>query len=379
MKRNLTLLIFCAVITAVFLAGPSVAEKDKAVAPGKPLIQLALLLDTSNSMDGLIGQAKTELWSVVNEFITVKRGGKSPELQVALYEYGNDSLPSGEGFIRLVVPLTTDLDLISQELFALDTNGGSEFCGRVINDAINTLEWDKSDRTLKVIFIAGNEPFTQGNIDYKKACGGSISKGIIVNTIHCGSYDEGVSGKWQEGARLADGQYLNIDHNQQVVHIDAPQDKPLLELNIRLNSTYIAYGREGEQLKERQVAQDTNAASVSPEAAVQRSVAKSSGNYKNEQWDLVDAEKDESFDIGKVKKEDLPDEMKGMTAEQKKAYIEKKAKERKEIQAQIQKLNEERRKFVAAEMKKLEKGGSTLGAAITAAIRKQAEAKGFSF
>ena len=35
-------------------------------------IQIALLLDTSNSMDGLIDQAKSQLWSVVNEFIRYK-------------------------------------------------------------------------------------------------------------------------------------------------------------------------------------------------------------------------------------------------------------------------------------------------------------------
>ena len=32
-----------------------------------PMIKLALLLDTSNSMDGLINQARSRLWNVVNE------------------------------------------------------------------------------------------------------------------------------------------------------------------------------------------------------------------------------------------------------------------------------------------------------------------------
>jgi len=31
-----------------------------------PLIQIALLLDTSNSMDGLINQARSQLWAIVN-------------------------------------------------------------------------------------------------------------------------------------------------------------------------------------------------------------------------------------------------------------------------------------------------------------------------
>src|SRR5262245_44595431 len=32
----------------------------------KPKIQMAILLDTSNSMDGLIGQARSQLWKIVN-------------------------------------------------------------------------------------------------------------------------------------------------------------------------------------------------------------------------------------------------------------------------------------------------------------------------
>src|SRR6185369_13747376 len=142
------------------------AEETKAVATDslqpRPLVQMAILLDTSSSMDGLIDQARTQLWRVVNEFITATRDGKKPELQVALYEYGKPTLGQESGFIRQVVPLTTDLDKVSQELFGLKTNGGDEYCGWVIRTAVEQLSWSKSNKDLKVIFIAGNEPFTQG-------------------------------------------------------------------------------------------------------------------------------------------------------------------------------------------------------------------------
>lgn len=62
---------------------------------GKNRVQIALLLDTSNSMDGLIGQAKTQLWKVVNSFIDARRDGEAPFVEVALYEYGNNGLPVG--------------------------------------------------------------------------------------------------------------------------------------------------------------------------------------------------------------------------------------------------------------------------------------------
>lgn len=41
------------------------------------LMQMAILLDTSNSMDGLIEQAKSQLWKIVNELALGKRTEKA--------------------------------------------------------------------------------------------------------------------------------------------------------------------------------------------------------------------------------------------------------------------------------------------------------------
>jgi len=100
-------------------------------------IMIALLLDTSNSMDGLIDQAKSQLWRIVNELTSAKcKDGARPSVKIALYEYGNDNLSIRNGYVRLVNPLTSDLDLISEKLFSLTTNGGSEYCGYVIRQSL---------------------------------------------------------------------------------------------------------------------------------------------------------------------------------------------------------------------------------------------------
>jgi len=354
------------------VSGPLPAEK--------PLVQIGILLDTSGSMSGLIDQARTELWSIVNEFIFARRNGTAPEVQVALYEYGKSSLAQDEGYIRQIVPLTTDLDKISEELFALKTNGGSEYCGWVIKDATEGLAWSESPDDLKVIFIAGNEPFTQGRVDYRGACKAAVAKGIIVNTIHCGTEQQGIDGKWKDGAVIADGRHLNIDHNRQVVHIPAPQDTEIAELGVKLNQTYVAYGRKGEMARERQSVQDKNAAQASAEAAVQRAVTKSSSNYVNTGWDLIDAVQTEQVKVEGLAEEELPENMRRMDADQRKAYVEAKAKERAEIQTRIQKLNEQRRDFLAEEMKKRQaEGKDTLGSAVQQAIREQAQKKNYTF
>lgn len=367
------------------LAEDQPKPEEKIAAPqqaGPPKIQVAILLDTSNSMDGLIAQAKSQLWKIVNEFATVKQNGKAPKVEVALYEYGKQSLPAQEHFLRMVVPLTEDLDKVSEELFKLTTNGGEEYCGAVIEKAVASLQWSNNPKDLKCIFIAGNEPFTQGPIDFRKSCKAAADKGITVSTIFCGNTDEGVRTMWLEGSKLADGSYMSINQNEVLPAIAAPQDKELEKLSGDLNKTYLPYGKAEARLaaKDRQVQQDSNAAGAQPGAAQQRAGVKASGLYNNAHWDLVDALREKLVKLEDVKEEDLPDELKKLTPAERKALVEKMQAQRLELQGQIKKLNTAREEHVNNELKKLraDKTG-TLDKVISEAARKQAEAKGFEY
>src|SRR4051794_10549830 len=172
----------------------ALAETKPSLPEDRPRVQLAILLDTSSSMQGLIAQAKQQLWRIVNEFIAAKQDGKAPQVEVALYQYGNDSLSPEKGWVEQLAPLTQDLDTLSEKLFSLKTNGGEEYCAWVIRDAVRDLTWDPSPKVYKAIFIAGNEPFSQGPVKYEDSCKNAIEHGIVVNTIHCGSETEGFKG-----------------------------------------------------------------------------------------------------------------------------------------------------------------------------------------
>ncbi len=344
----------------------------------QPKIQVALCLDTSNSMDGLIDQAKSQLWKMVNELATSKQNGKAPVIEIALFDYGNSRLSASQGYIRKVSDLTADLDLISEKLFELNTRGGDEYCGWTIKEATNQLEWSDNNDDLKLIIIAGNEPFNQGPVDYKVSCKNAISKGIMINTIHCGDYQKGVRTFWKDAADCADGKYLNINQDQKVVHIKTPYDDEILKLNGNLNDTYIGYGREGVQKKMRQSRQDMNAAKYSQANTVERAVSKSGSAYKNESWDLVDAMESDDEVLEKVEKESLPEEMKDLTKEEQKKFLAKKKSERKEIQQKIKDLNVKRQKHIEAERKKSAES-LTLDNVMLKAIREQATTKKFKF
>lgn len=341
-----------------------------------PRIQIAVLLDTSSSMDGLINQTRNQLWDIINDFTRVKQQGKTPELEVALYHYGNDRLSKESGYIEQLTPFTDNLDLISEKLFALKTNGGLEYCGQVIQQAVDELKWSTRPDDLRLIFIAGNEPFTQGEFPYYKACRNAVEKYIVVNTIHCGGEQEGKAGKWEDGALLTDGKYLFIDQNVAVPSIPAPQDKRIVELNSELNGTYIAYGKEGAAGAANQLAQD----SLNTSNAAGRALSKANAFYRNSSWDLVDASKEKDFDISKIAEEDLPENLKKMSVDERKKFVESQTTKRKEIQSEINKLAVERQKFIDGELKKQNKGDDqSLGNAVLRATRSQAIGKKFEY
>ncbi|MEM7087373.1 MAG: vWA domain-containing protein [Bacteroidota bacterium] len=342
----------------------------------KHYIKVALLLDTSNSMDGLIDQAKAQLWEIVNELSYAKCKNARPNLEIALYEYGNDNLRSKEGYIRKILAFTNDLDDVSKELFSLTTNGGSEYCGTVIQASLNELDWGNDADDLKMIFIAGNEPFTQGKVDYRDAGNNAKEKDVVVNTIFCGDYNHGVSSKWKDGASLTYGDYMAINHDQKTIHIASPYDDMILQLNIQLNGTYIPYGNQGRKKMALQAEQDDNAAGYSKENAVSRTVSKGSHLYKNSTWDLVDAEEEAEFSYEKLKKEDLPENLKGKSTAEIKAYVQKQKAERNRVQQEISKLNQQRREYIASQKKANSNG---LESAMIEALKKQAQKKNYTW
>lgn len=345
---------------------------------GKNTVQIALLLDTSNSMDGLINQAKSQLWDIVNEFSLAKcYGSGRPQLQIALYQYGNDDLSAREGYIQQVLDFSSDLDEISEKLFSLTTNGGEEYCGTVIQTSLKQLPWNKNSDQLKMIFIAGNEPFDQGKLNYKGALADAKEKDIIVNTIFCGDFQQGVNSYWKEGANLTGGEYMALDHDRDIVQISSPYDDAIIRLNTKLNKTYISYGAMGRAKQIAQVTQDANAMELEEVVAVKRAVSKSSRLYNNKKWDLVDAWADADFEIASIPKENLPKELKGKSETEIQRFIEAKKLEREEIQKEIQGLNAKREAFISKTQHNDSDGA--LENIMLKAIKKQAALKNYSW
>jgi len=348
----------------------------------QPKIQLAIILDTSNSMDGLIDQTRNQLWQVVNEFSTARQNGVTPVLEIALFEYGNSGNPQSAGYVRMLNQFTRELDEVSQGLFSLTTNGGDEYCGFAIETVVNQLQWSQSSTDIKTIFIAGNESFAQGPVNFRRAIELAGQYGISINTIHAGGHQDGIKDGWQTGALLAGGNYMSIDTNQQVVHIVAPQDKKIAELNAKLNRTYIPYGVKGADMAQRQVEQDVRSSEISAGLLAKRAKSKSSAFYSNANWDLVDALNDGEVDADELvqfEEEALPEPMKGLSAKEKLDYVQEKAAARNIIKQEISELSRSRSAYVAEKKRAQVAASPSISDALTNAVKEQALQKNFVF
>jgi hypothetical protein len=349
------------------------ANSNKAAAPK---IQVAVLLDVSNSMDGLIEQAKAQLWNMVSVLGKANCNNVTPSIEIALYEYGRPANDAKAGYVKQINSFTGDLDQVSQNLFKLTTNGGDEFCGHVIYTSLTDLSWDTTAGNYKVIFIAGNEDFLQGDVSYTKACTEAKKKGVIVNTIYCGDRMQGIQEHWNLGSECGQGSFTIINQNAAMEDLSTPYDSTLFLLNEKLNGTYIAYGSTGKVNYEKQAQVDKMNYSLNKSTAAKRVAVKGKKEiYNNSTWDLVDASANDSTIITKVDVKTLPDSLRSKSQAQLKQIVKAKSNERTQLQKDIAALSVKRDTYIAAEKAKntTRNSQTTLESEVEKIIRQQAK------
>ncbi len=367
--------LFTSFLFSSFINPSSPQNKKSHIA--NPKIQVAILLDVSGSMDGLIEQAKAQLWNMVNTLGKATCDGSvSPKIEIALYEYGRTTNDVKAGYVKQINGFISDLDSLSENLFSLKTNGGDEYCGQVIYTSLQQLQWDAAPENYKVIFIAGNEDFLQGSLHYTKACTEAKNKGVIVNTIYCGDKMQGIREHWNLAGECGNGSFTSINQNAKEEEMPTPYDSLLITLNGNLNSTYVTYGWAGESYAAKQATVDVKNAQASKKQQMARIKTKASGKvYNNAKWDLVDADADGKLEEAIADKNSLPDSLKTKSKEEIKIIVKEKSKQRSAVNTQINELTAKRELYIIEERKKQAnaKQENTLETEVEKIIKEQAK------
>ena len=364
-------------LTACLILAPLVAkdgDKKKGKKPKKETIEVCFVLDTTGSMGGLIEGAKQKIWAIANEILASE---PTPNLRIGLIGYRDRK----EVYVTQVHDLSDDIDDIYAKLMKFQAQGGGdapESVNQALHEAVTKIKWNKSKKVLKLVFLVGDAPphmDYQDDIKYPEICKLAAKNNIILNTVQCGSMSS-TTPIWKEIAKLAEGDYVAIAQSGGVAAISTPVDAEIAKLNLTLNATVVAYGTEAKrqvvegkielaaEAKEEVAADRLSFLSLKSKSLAADSevgVAGFSSAYIDGGGDLVDDLASGRVDFDAVEKEKLSEEVRNMSKEERKKYLEEQVAKRKELQKKLDELLTKRRDFVTAEKKRLAETGKKDG------------------
>lgn len=359
-----------AVETVPLVANPAPATPQNSV-------EVCFVLDSTGSMAGLIEGAKQKIWAIANDIVSAK---PKPSVRFGLVGYRD----RGDTYVTRPVALTDDLDAIYEELQKFQAGGGGdapESVSEALHDAVHAMGWNEQRAAFKVIYLVGDAPpqqYADGK-RWQEVCKTATREGILINTVQCGSM-AGTAEAWKAIASNAGGAYAAIPQDGNMQHIEAPQDKELQALNVKIGTTLIPCGSL--ELR-REVVQKQQAAEAAAPAA---NASRLAYNWRTEKavqgsGELIDALKGNKMKLEDVKSKDLPEALRNLSKEELKAHVASLQAEREAIQKRIAELVKEREAYVLAERKKLAAAGKTdsFDEQVATTLRQQARTKGLHF
>ncbi len=376
---TLTAMLACSgLATAVEKSSDKNAPAAKTDAKAKPRIEVCFVLDTTGSMSGLIEGAKQKIWSIANEMVSAK---PTPELRFGLVAYRD----RGDQYVTRRFDLTNDIDAVYANLQGFRAGGGGdmpESVNQAMHEAVTQMSWSTSRDVLKIIFLVGDCPPHMDYADdvkYPDVCQQAAKRDLIINTVQCGSQAQ-TTPVWQEIAKLAEGSYAAIAQSGGMVAMATPMDAELSALNRKLGSTLVAYGAEPAR---RAVAAKQFAAEAAPAsvAADRLYFNNKAGVAVQGEGELLDSLNNGKLKLTEVKNDQLPTDWQKLSESELKAAVEKKQKERADLQAQIAKLGKEREAYLAKERQRLATTSKTdsFDEKVAQTIRAQAARKGIEY
>lgn len=357
---------------------------DGSRTPASPAtLEMVFVLDTTASMSGLIDGAKQRIWGIVNEVMQTE---SRPAVRIGLVAYRD----RGDQYVTQVLPLTEDLDQVYSALMSYEAQGGGdtpEHVRRALMEGVTRAGWSTQSKGIaQILFLVGDAPphdDYQDAPDTRTTAANAAQKGIVVNTIQCGMIP-GTRTVWEAIARTGNGQYFAIEQSGGVRAISTPYDEQMGQLANKLGGTYVAYGggvgeagdKQRSVARERVADVEARVGAAAPSAAVADRALNKAMNSNAYIGDLLQSIENGSIEIDKIDANQLPAELRNMSAGQRTQEVEKRLAERRELRAQIVALSKQRAAFLANEQKKVGVKGDGFDTAVINALKEQMKRKG---
>ncbi len=216
------------------------------VAKEKQVVEVAFVLDTTGSMDGLIEGAKKKIWSIAT---TIADANPNADVRMALVAYRD----LGDEYVTKTYPLTDDIQKLYSDLLSFRAEGGGDWpesVNEALDVAVTKLKWGQGGRDTRIIFLVGDAPpqmeYPQDR-KYKEVVRDARQRGIIVNAVQAGIAED-TEKVWRSIAQLGGGQYIPIPQDGgQVSFIATPYDDEIIRIQIEIDGTVLPYGGRAQQ------------------------------------------------------------------------------------------------------------------------------------
>jgi hypothetical protein len=319
---------------------PRPAEAPGPADPGQgaPKVDIVFALDTTSSMSGLIAGAKAKIWEIARK---AQEGKPAPELRVGLVAYRD----KGDQYVTKVLDLTGDLDKVYATLTDLRAEGGGDLPEHVIkglDDAVGAVHWSNDDRGVKLIYLVGDAP-PHEYVDAPSlddVLGRARRRGIRISAIRCGNNAQTLE-TWTTIAQRTDGEVSTIEQSGGVVAHTTPFDAELARLNAELAATEVHWGSEGERRAAREDLHRNLAAPAAAQADRAGFFGSLGSGGRPRKKDLA-ASPTATADLAKARDEELPEEMRAMTAEERGRFVEAKRARREQVLGEVRALSQKR-------------------------------------
>lgn len=368
-----SLVVCFALLTAV----PALAHDEVRVPTSKHQVELVFALDTTGSMGGLLDGAKRKIWGIANEVLKAKQ---RPSVKIGLVAYRD----KGDAYVTQRLDLTSDLDQVYETLMSYQPGGGGdapEHVNAALYDAVHHMSWSNDKGVLRMIFLVGDAPphmDYQDDVKHPETSKAALKRNIYVNTIQCGNQGD-TRLAWQQIAHNTEGKYAAIAHDGGVLAIDTPYDAELRKLAMDLDETFVGYGAgSARQAKKAARSRALSLAQAAPAPAAADRAAVKAKTEADADDDLVALVDERGLGaLASMADGELPEELSGKTKAERKAFVEKKAQDRKALQQKIATLSQKRDAYLAAELAKADKSG--FDQEVSQMIREEAKRVGLTY
>ena len=282
-------------------------------------VDIVFTMDLSASTNGLVDDLRDKIWDMNNQLSRLR---PSPDVRFAVVGFSRPSFGADNQYVKVLVPLTSDVDFLASELYKIRPNieKGDQFVGAAIRASLELLDWSKADNAVRQIFLVGNGSVGLGAFNFRESYELAIKKGINVQSFYCHSSLRAKDFPgWKEIAKQTGGNAVDIKiHKRMVDYSSVENFDRLKQLARELSSTYIYYGKNGSDRYKAMLNNDKNALASGKgtfEAMLYNKISDNNQGKQNE-WDLVDLIKSRSGKLNQVDPKTLPDSLRKNDPEQ---------------------------------------------------------------